>query len=890
MATIPGLRRTFRLPWRTRAQVAHDVDDELAFHLDMRAQELAGQGVPAEAARAQAWREFGDVEGARRALCAADARWERSTRRADRLDELRQDLRYAARQLRRSPGFTTVAALTLAVGIGATTAIFSAVDGVLLRPLPYADADRVVALWQSDVAEGVERADVSPGNFLDWRDRSRATDGVAAAVPFGFDLTGADGRPETLHAWLVTEGYFEVLGARPLLGRTFLPEEYAPQGQTAVVLLGYGLWQQRFGGDRNVVGRTLTLDRRPYVIVGVLPPDVRYPAERDLWAPTAFAEEDRRVRSGGYINVIARLQPGVTVREAAAELDAIATQLAREHPRTNEGVGVTVVPLREQVVSEVKPALLLLAGAVAFILAIACANVANLLLARGSRRRRELAVRGALGASRGRLVRQLLTESALLAALGCAGGLVLARWGIDVLLALAPVDVPAGQVGLDLRVLAFALAASAVTALLFGLAPALRFSRADVRGGLREGARGGSGDLAGRRLRAALVVGEIALAVVLLVGAGLLGRSLFSVLRVELGFRPENRLAMQVFVWDQYDQPPQRVAFFEEVSARLAALPGVRAAGAVSALPFLESRIDIESPFRIDGRGESTAGQEPRAYATVATPGYFPAIGMTLRRGRLFEARDDAEAPPVALINETLARRYFANEDPVGKRLVLSVTGRPSPREIVGVVADTRQTALEAEPRPELFVPHAQSGFGSMTIVVRTASDPRALVDAARREIWAVNKDLPIYATETLDGLLDASVAGRRSSVQLVGSLAVLALVLAALGIYGVVSFLTGERTHELAVRVALGARPRDILALTMRDGLALAVVGLATGGAVAAALTRLLRSQLYGVTATDPTTFAAAAVTLVAVALVASYLPARRAVRVEPTRALQAP
>ena len=887
MRDRPGIRRLFRPPWRSAARVAREVDDELQFHLDARAGELrADAATTAEAVR-RAREEFGDVAVARARLTRDGVRHLRRERAGRWLREVAQDVRYATRQLRRDPGFTLVAALTLALGVGATTAIFSAVDGVLLRPLPYTDADRTVALLQRDAASADADGSVAPGNFLDWRERSRTLGPVAAAVPRGFDVIGAGATPETVRGWGVTEGFFDALAARPVHGRLFLPDEYVPYGESGVVVIGHGYWQRRFGGDPGAVGQVLSLDGRPHVVVGVLPPSYRFPAERDLWAPMTFGEDARRERSGGYIHVVGRLAPGATVAQAQAELDDVSQALAREHPRTNARVAAAVVPLADHVVAGVRPGLLLLLAAVGGILLIACVNVANLLLARGARRRRELAVRGALGAGRGRLVRQLLTESLLLAAIGGAAGVLLAHGALRLLLATVPVALPATDpVRVDVRVLLFAVVLTAATALLFGLAPAVRFSRADVRGGLAGAAR--RGDPAARRLRRVLVATEIALAVVLLVGAGLLGRSLHEVLRVELGFQADNRLAVQVFLWDQVETAAERIQLLEQVGERVGALPDVRAVGATSALPFLADRIDIEAPVAVEGR-EAAEGEGPKAYATVATPGYFAAMQIPLRDGRLLDADDRDDTPRVVVVNEAFARRYFPGERAVGRRIRVSMADRPVPREIVGVVADVRQTRLEAAAEPEFWVPHAQSGFGSMTIVVRTRDDPAAMRATIERELWALAPDLPLYDVQTMEGLLDTAVAGRRFGVLLVGGLAGLALLLAAVGVYGVASVTARERLHEFGVRAALGARARHLLALSLGEGLRVALTGVAAGALGAAALAGVVRARLYGVAPSDPLTYGAVAATLVLVALVACWLPARRAARVPPSTVLRA-
>jgi putative ABC transport system permease protein len=802
------------------------------------------------------------------------------------MQTLWQDLRYGARMLLKQPGFTLIAVFTLALGIGATTAIFSVVNAVLIRALPYRDADRIMTLWQRNTQSGAKEDGASPANFLDWQSRSQSFTEMAAAEPYSLNLTGQD-EPEAFRAWLVTEGFFQILGVGALHGRTFAPEEYKA-GNARVVVISHGLWRRRFGGDPHLIGRTLRFSGQQYTVVGVLPPEFEFPTGREMWAPRVITERDRMMRGGGYIPVVARLKPGVTPAEAQQEMDAVAAALAQEFPQANRERGVAVVPLAEQLTGRVRPALVVLAGAVGLLLLIACANVASLLLARGAEREREFAVRAALGAARGRLVRQLLTESLLLALAGGLGGILLAGWACGAMLALIPGGLPrAGEVGVDGRVLAFAVAVSALTALIFGLAPALKFSRPDPNKSLKEGGRGASGP-ARQRLRQALVVSEVALALVLLVGAGLLVRSFARLLEVNPGFSTERALALEVHAWGVARTPEQRADFFEQTIDRIAALPGVRAAGAVSALPFHESAIDPTITFTVEGRPVPAPGQEPTAYLTVATADYFNALDIPLRRGRFFTRFDRRDSAPVALVNETMARRYWPGEDPVGRKITASLFGQLINCEIVGVVGDVRHTGLDSEPRPELFRPHLQSAYGSMTYVVRTVGDPLQLLPAVKREVWAVNKNLPFTSTATVAELVSRTLAARRFTLVLLGSFAALALALAAVGLYGLMSFTTRQRTHEIGVRMALGARGRDITRLVVSEGLLLALAGVAVGAAGAWALTRFLGGLLFGVSATDPLVFAALSLLLLAVALVACFVPAWRATRVDPMAALR--
>jgi predicted permease len=772
---LDGVRRILRLPRHSAAQVADDVDAEIGFHLDARARELAATaGLPHEAALAQARREFGDVDAARHALRTEGERRGRRARLGELLAEARQDARFGVRTLRRAPGFTAVAAATLAVGIGASTAIFGAVDGVLLKPLPYPDADRVVVLWQQQRREGAEREELAPGTFVDVREQATSFGALAAAEPFGLDLQTPDG-PETIPTWLVTEGYFDVLGVRPLLGRAFRADDHVAGG-ARVVVLAHRVWRERFGADAGIVGRALTLDGAPHTVVGVMPPTLRLPVGAELWAPKVISAEERARRGGGHWLAVGRLRPGVTPARAGEELGRIARRLGREHPRTNADVDLLLVPLPEQLLGPSRPALLLLLGASGVLLLITCANVANLTLARALQRGRELAVRSALGAGRGRVVRLLAAEGAVLAALGGTCGVALAWAGVRAIRALAPADLPrVEEIGLDARVLAFAVGVTVATACLFTVVPALRGTGGGgLAQAIKAGGRSTTPSRARHRTRRALVVAEVALSLVLLVGAGLLVRSFVSLLRVDRGFRTDHVLAVTVQAWQWYPAPAQRAAFARVAVARLAALPGVRAAGVTSSLPLAEGIGQDETVFTVEGRPQPAAAETPRTHATVASPGYFDALGLTLRRGRGFTDADDGRAAPVVLVTEALARRHFPGEDPVGRRIVVGL-GRvapPAAREIVGIVADLRQTGLAADPGPGVFLPHGQAPTGALTFTLRTSGDPALLTEAAKRELWALNGAMPVASATTLDQLLSGAVRERRFHLALLGSFA----------------------------------------------------------------------------------------------------------------------
>jgi putative ABC transport system permease protein len=796
-----------------------------------------------------------------------------------------QDLRYGARMLMKNPGFTLIAVLTLSLGIGATTALFSVVNGVLLRPLPYRDEAQLVTLWQSNLKSGVEREETSPANFLDWRERLQSCEAIAAIEPFGHSLIGS-GEPERFRSWMVTENFFEVLGVAPLYGRTFLAEEFGA-GRGNVVVLGYGLWQQRFGGDPQLVGRQLTLNGQPHTVVGVMPPEFQYPPGRELWAPRGPRGNDRQIRGGTYIKVVGRLKPGRTVAQAQAELMTVAAQLAADHPQTNAQVGAVVVPLREVIVGQVRRGLLVLFGAVGFVLLIACANIASLLLARGAQRSRELAIRAALGAGRARLLQQLLLESVVLAVVGGAGGVLLAYWLIDAIVALSPGNLPRlDQVALDPLAGAFAAGITLLTALLFGLAPAIQMTRPVLQAALKDEGRSTTGSRARQRLRHLLVVSEMALALALLVGAGLLIRSFVILMRVNPGFATEGALTLEVQL-GRNRTPEQMAAFVAESQERLSSLPGVQAVGLTTALPFHDNQIVLPTTFRIADR-PAAPGQELTAYRLGVTPDYLAALGVPLLRGRALTSFDKAGSPPVVLINQTLARRHWVLEDPIGKKIAFDSFGRAMNCEIVGVVGDVRPRGLESEPQPEIYLPYAQDPFGSVTWLVRTAGDPLRLLPAAKEKIREVNPTQTFASTATLEQLLDRSTGARRFSLFLLGSFAALALLLAGVGLYGLISYMTTQRTHEFGIRMALGARGGDVLRLVIGQGMRLAISGVSLGLVAALGLTRLMASLLFGVSATDPLTFAGVSLLLLSVALLACFVPAWRATKIDPMMALR--
>ncbi len=810
------------------------------------------------------------------------------------MESLRQDLRYALRACVRAPGFTTVAVLALALGIGANTAIFSIVNAVLIERLPYSDPDRILVLWETNARRPGQPNVVAPANFIRWNERAAAFESMAAFAETRMNLTG-DAVPEEVVAQNVTAGYFSVLGVSALIGRVFTAEESADP-ETSSVVLSYDLWQRRFASDPAVVGRTIRLNTRLRTVVGVMPPDVRLFLKAgslvgkpvDVWVPYVLPPEARQPR-GRYLSVIARLKPGVSLDQARAQMTSLAASLTQELPDFDTGWGVKVVPLRDELSGGIKPALLVMSGAVAFVLLIACANVANLLLARGAARQREIAIRSALGAARSRVVRQLLTESLVLGLLGGAAGLLVASWSLIALIALSPVDLTGlGHVTISYPVLAFTAAVSILTAAICGFAPAIAGSRTDVQDALKNGVRQlGSGPRQAT-LRHAFVVAEIALAVVLLVGAGLMLRSFEALRRVNPGFDARNVLTMRVQLPPaRYQDDGQRTRFFNDLTARVSAIPGVRSAGVVSFLPL--AGLGAVTDFTIEGEPPAPPGQEHTTAVTVCDNGYFRAMNVPLRRGRLFTEREMRERSNVVVVSEAFVRQYFANGDPLGKRVTIAMTDPDVPTTIVGVVGDTKAVDLVAPPRPTAYWPHPQLAYSGMTLTVRTDTDPLAFVGAVQREIASIDKDQPVSDVRTMTQWVARSLGEARFSSTLLALFAGLALLLAAIGIYSVMSYAVSQRTSEIGIRVALGADQRDIVALIVGNGIRLAAVGLAIGVGLAAVLNRAITALLYRTTGTDPLAFATAIAVLGAVAMTASYLPARRASRVAPSEALRA-
>jgi putative ABC transport system permease protein len=806
------------------------------------------------------------------------------------MQTLLQDLRYGARMLWKNPGFTSIAVITLALGIGANTAIFSVVNAVLLQDLPYRDADRLVMVWEHNRPRNRPMNVVNPANYGDWRAQNGVFEDMAAFVDSRSVLTG-DGEPEEVATQFATPNLFSVLGVNAIIGRTFTPDDGRPNQPRAVVL-GYGFWQRRFGGEPGVIGRKVTLNRGEATIVGVLQPDFRWFIKQgsltgnaaEIWSVLVLTNEMLQ-RGGRYLSVVARLKPGVEFERAQVELSGIGARLESQYKEFNTGWGVNVVPVRKQLTGEIRTPLLVLLGAVAFVLLIAGANVANLLLARAATRQREIVVRCALGAGRGRIVRQLLTESLLVSLLGGTAGLLLAWFGADALVSLSPPDlVNLHGVKLSAPVLLFTFGVSLLTGVVFGLAPAFEASRLNLSDALKEG-RGAIGGTS--RLRNVFVVSEVALALVLLAGAGLLIRSFARLQGVDPGFDARKVLTMRVALpLAKYREESRRVNFFQQAVEKLRALPGVESAGAISFLPFAAPPAGTN--FDIEGKPKQPAGQDHVTRVAVTDAHYFEAMRIPLRRGRLFTEQEATAMRHVVVINEALARRYFPGEDPLGRRLTINMKNENVPCEVIGVVGDVKHEALDAPAEPMSYWPHPELVYNNMTLVVRARGDAASLAAPAHEVIRSLDAEQPVADVRTMAGWLGRSLAKARFSALLLVIFAVVASVLAGVGIYGVISYATTQRTHEIGLRMALGANRSDVFKLVVGQGMKLALAGVLIGLGGASALTGLIKTLLFGVGAKDPLTFGAIAVLMIVVALVACYIPARRATKVDPMVALR--
>ncbi|HET6978359.1 MAG TPA: ABC transporter permease [Pyrinomonadaceae bacterium] len=801
------------------------------------------------------------------------------------------DIRYALRLLLKRPGFTVVVVLTLALGIGANTTIFSAIDAVLLNPLPYKDPDRLMVVWETNKQLGPEmwdRNEVTVGNFLDWRSRNHVFDQLGSLFYTDMILTGA-GDPERIKSCVVTTNFFQVIGVQPLLGRSFLAEEEKP-GSPFTAIVSHDLWQRLSGSDREL-NRKLTLNGHQVEVVGVMPPgfELQFPTSMrvEMWVPMII-DSGEPDRSMNFLYTLGRLKPGVSREQAQTEMNLISSQLQQQYPQTNADRSARVVPLHKQVVGKVESYLYMLFAAVGFVLLISCANVAGLLLARVTARHREVAIRIAVGASRWRLVRQLLTESVILSVLSGLLGLLFAYAGIKLLVSLTPTEVPRlREIGLHVPVFLWTLAISLITGVLFGLAPAIQASNPDVNKALKENSGRNPGSFRGSGLRNLLVVSEVAIALLLLVGAGLMTKSFLRLQQVNPGFETTNRVSMNLALPTQKYRRQQVNAFYDQLIERVGNLPGVKAVGGIDPLPL--SNNNLTTTFLVEGAPIVALADRPDVGERVVTPGYFQTMGIPILKGRSFTAHDHDNTPNVILVNEALANRYWPNQDAVGKRLGFAED--PSKqvwREIVGVVGNVRHKALETEAIPEVYFPYQQSPSNFMSLVVHTESDPASLVPAIRSVVLSVDKDQPVSDVMTMEQRLAKSVASSRFVMMLLSTFSMLALGLAAVGIYGVMAYLVTERTQEIGVRMALGAQKRDVLGLVVRKGMTLTTVGALIGLGASLALTRLMRSLLFQVTPPDWVTFATASLVLLVVALLACYIPARRATKLDPLIALR--
>lgn len=805
------------------------------------------------------------------------------------METLLQDFRFGARTLRQSPGFTLVAVIALALGIGANTAIFSVINSVLVRPLPFANPDRLVMVWESVPQQNSFREAAAAANFLDWKDQNTSFEQIAAYREDNFNITGTE-KPEQVPGCRVNPSLFQVLGVQPLMGHTFQDDEQDLQS----VVISKGLWERLFASDANIIGRKIVVNGEPLTITAVMPAGFDFPEGISLWVRARYKVPEHPLtpnsdlstdRARQYMNVIALLKPGITIKQAQLDMDAICSRLEQQYPNSNMGRSVSLVSLHEEEVGAVRPILMVLFAAVGFVLLIVCANVANLLMVRAATRQKEIAIRIALGASRRRIAQQLLTESLMLALAGGGAGLLVALWGISPLVALIPADIHGLQnIGVDARVLGFVMTISLVTGVIFGLLPAMQASKVDLNESLKDSSRGSTEGRRGAALRSALIVSEIALSLVLLIGAGLMLKSFMRLQQVDLGFATGNLLTMRLTLpQTKYPEKRDQTRFFQQVIQRVQAAPGVESAAAISRLPLTPG--NSSRSFTIEGRAVANTQNPPSADYRVISPDYFHTMGIPILKGRAFTELDNAEAAASVIINETAARRYWPDEEPIGKRLQIESNEWI---EIIGVVGDVKHMGQDSKTNPEVYMSYLKRPWPVMTIVARSPQNTTALGETLREAVMAVDRDQPVYEIKTVEQLVSRSVARRRSNMLLLGIFAVVAMVIAAVGIYGVMSYSITQRKHEIGIRIALGASRRDILKMVLGYGLTLALIGVAAGAVAALMLTRLIESLLFGVSATDPATFALISAILVGVALGACFVPARRATKVDPMIALR--
>ncbi|MFZ1219630.1 MAG: ABC transporter permease [Chthoniobacterales bacterium] len=875
-----------------------EIVEELSQHLEDQYEQSLSSGASEAEARQSVLAELSENEVLTPALKRLERRVRQNPipmgteRKTNMIADLRQDVRYGFRMLLKNPAFTAIAVLALALGIGANSAIFSVVNALLLRPLPYKNPDQLVVIWENATHLGFPKNTPPPANFLDWQKQNTLFEGMGAFAERTFNLTGV-GEPERLEGRRVSANLFDLLGVKPILGRTFVPDEDKPG--TKVALLNESLWKRRFGSDPGVIGRALALNGESYTVVGVLPNSVRLPAfgnwRDQIWVPIAFPAEEAAQRGNHFLEVIGRMKPGVKLPQARAEMETIAARLAQQYPEENTRIGAVVNPLHEEIVGDMKPALLILLGAVAFVLLIACANVANLLLARAAARHKEIALRLALGADRIRLTKQLLVESVLLSFLGAAVGLVMAYAGLQILTRFIPPDVAhAEMITIDAKVLFFTLVVALVTGLVFGLAPASQAAHFNLNDTLKEGGRDSGAGPRGKRLRSALVIAEVAVSFILLIGAGLLINSFMHLRNLDPGFRADHLLALNVDLSEvKYPDTAKRTAFFDEVVRRVQALPGVRTVAVAGNLPFTYNGDSM--PIGVEGIPDPPPDQWPDVIFRTVGPNYFTTMGIPLVRGRDFNDQDTLDSTLGVVISEKTAKRYWPNEDPIGKRLKPGSTAGSSPwRTVIGVVKDVRQNDFIAEPKMQMYFSFRQvRSLVANALVVRTAVDPLSLATSVRNSVWAVDKDQPVSNIDSMEHIVAGAVARQRFSMLLLAIFAGVALILAAVGIYGVMSYSVAQQTREIGIRMALGAQRSDVLRMTVKQGLKLVAFGLVLGLVAAFILTRVMATLLFGISATDPLTFFSISLVLLAVAILASYIPALRATRVDPMIALRA-